>query len=207
MGKDLLPIKYVVHYQQLTMTLIRHIKREYKSTAVIYLWVNPVTGRHYVGRSTNFHKRLENYLNPSYINRTMNSMPICGALNKYGFGIFELYILEVVSATDVDHIALREAYWADLLKPTYNIAAIVDTFVGVNHPRYGKEVSVEVRVKISATLTGRQLTQEHRDNMSLGQARQSIYCYDYDTGVFVVMYPGMRPMCRALGIASALICS
>jgi hypothetical protein len=44
--------------------------------------------------------------------------------------------------------------------PSYNIAAILDTFVGENHPRFGKSVSQEVKDKISKSLTGRKLSEE-----------------------------------------------
>lgn len=51
-------------------------------------------------------------------------------------------------------------YWVSIVNPSYNLAAILDTFVGTNHPRYGKVVSQEVRSKIRSTLTGRKLTAE-----------------------------------------------
>lgn len=91
-------------------------------------------------------------------------MPICGSLHKYGVINFELLILELVPDTFQVNISEREHYWVSVIKPSYNQASIIDSFVGKNHPRYGKTVSAEVRNKISATLTGRKLSSEHVKN-------------------------------------------
>jgi hypothetical protein len=81
------------------------------------------------------------------------------------------------------------------LKPSYNVAQILDPFVGVNHPRAGKTVSQEVRNKISTTLSGRVLTTVHKVNISLAQKRQAIYCYNYHSGNFVTSFVSIRFVC------------
>jgi hypothetical protein len=90
------------------------------------------------------------------------------------------------------------------LKPSYNVAQILDPFVGVNHPRAGKTVSQEVRNKISTTLSGRVLTTVHKVNISLAQKRQAIYCYNYHSGNFVTSFVSIREMCRQLSLASTV---
>lgn len=78
------------------------------------------------------------------------------------------------------------------------------SIVGSNHPRYGKEVSLEVRYKISKKLVGRSLSLDHRNNISKSHNKKAVYCYDYVTGEFVVEFSGIRPMCRALNLCSTV---
>jgi group I intron endonuclease len=203
---DLVPTCYVELFTNLGGNtggeVLYAIKKKYKKVAVIYLWYNLHNGKTYVGRTNNLSRRLENYLATSYITRTKDLMPICGALAKYGVGSFQLYILEVVDQDKLTGLPLREDYWITQVKPSYNLAAALDRFTGQNHPRYGKTVSTEVRNKISVTLTGRKLTDEHCLNLSKGQKKKTVYCYDFYTGSLVAQFDGIRPMRRELSIAS-----
>lgn len=117
-------------------------------------------------------------------------MPICGAILKYGLSNFSLYILEVIPDHEVKNLPSYEHKWERLVKPSYNIAAIIDTFVGENHPRYGKTVSQHVRDKISATLKGRTLSESHRQHIIQGVPKKPVYCYDAYTHEFVVKFDG-----------------
>jgi group I intron endonuclease len=186
----------------LTKTQIRTIKNKYAGISVIYLWYNKITGKTYVGGTVNLLRRLENYMASTYIIRTKEHMPICAALFKYGVSNFELYILETISQDYISNLVPREEFWVQNVNPSYNVAAVMDRFVGANHPRFGKSVSVEVRNKISDTLTGRKLSALHRENISNGQKKKAIYCYDYDTGYFVTEFVGIRPMCRLLRLSN-----
>ena len=201
--KDVLPTQFVEFFTNLgDNNVLRAIKQKYKKTAVIYLWYNKTSGKTYVGRTVNLLRRLENYLSPSYVNRTKISMAICGALSKYGINNFDLYILEIVPLDKIGTLHVREVYWATMVNPSYNLAPILDQFVGNNHPRFGKPVTEEVSAKISASLTGRKLSEVHCQNMSHGHKKKMIYCYDYYTGQSVVEFVGMRPMCRVLNMTS-----
>ena len=98
-------------------------------------------------------------------------MPICAALLLHGLVNFNLYILEVLI---VDYIGrsnlnklnlrrellIRENYFYNSVKPSYNVAAILDTFKGENHPNWNKTRSLVVSTQISKTLTGRTPTLE-----------------------------------------------
>jgi len=95
-------------------------------------------------------------------------------------------------------LLIREDYFVKLVKPSYNIAAILDTFVGENHPRFGKPVSQETRDKISKTLTGRKLTEEAIENHRKGAIKKAVYCYDFFTKEFVVNFESIRSMSRSL---------
>lgn len=198
---DRLPDSYVDRFANLDTVMLRTIKQKYAKVPVIYLWYNKLSGKTYVGRTVNLKRRLENYLALSYLQRTKNSMPICAALLKYGVLNFELYVLENLSP-DSNNYHLREDSWVSQVNPSYNIAAVVDCFVGQNHPRFGKVVSTEIRNKISTILTGRKLTLIHRDNISLAHKKKQVFCYDYTTGKHIVTFPGVRAMCRELNLAS-----
>ena len=49
-------------------------------------------------------------------------MAICGAINKYGYTGFHLYILEILSEdSSKEDILEKEDFWAKKIKPSYNI--------------------------------------------------------------------------------------
>nr|BBQ09639.1 group I intronic ORF [Volvocales sp. NrCl902] len=126
-------------------------------------------------------------------------MPVCGALLKYGVTSFALYILEVVPVANVANLPYREDYWHRLLKPSYNVAPILDQFVGQNHPHLGKPKSQEVCDKISATLTGRKLSDDHIESIRKGARKKAVFCYDFGTKQLVTIFDGIRPMSREVG--------
>jgi hypothetical protein len=134
-------------------------------------------------------------------------MIICSTLLRYGHKNFTLYVLEIVSSDDTSKILYREDFFVKLVKPSYNIAAVLNPFVGQNHPRFGKEVSQEQRDKISQTLKGRVRTQEVIENHRKGaQAlKKIIYCYDYHSKEFVIDFESIRGMSRVLGVHHSLI--
>lgn len=92
-----------------------------------------------------------------------SKMPICSAIDKYGYDNFHIYILEVCSIgiTKKDH-SLREAYWYNLIKPTYDSEAVLEPFTGSNHHLFGKSLPDSTREKISVTLKGRRKTELER---------------------------------------------
>ena len=53
-------------------------------------------------------------------------MAICGAINKYGYTGFHLYILEILSEdSSKEDILEKEDFWAKKIKPSYNILAFL----------------------------------------------------------------------------------
>jgi group I intron endonuclease len=73
-----------------------------------------------------------------------NNLTISRALVKYGYSNFTL---EIVEYCDVSVLLEREQHYIDLLKPTYNIAKIAGSTLGV--PK-----SAETKAKISQALKG-----------------------------------------------------
>lgn len=88
-----------------------------KGKAGIYMWINILNGKKYVGSSVNLRRRLLEYYN---VNRLLNeySMPIYVALLKHGYHNFSLTILEIC---DVDNLMSREKHFFEVYSPEYNI--------------------------------------------------------------------------------------
>lgn len=86
------------------------------------------------------------------------------------------------------------------MKPSYNIQSILNPFSGSNHYRFGKEVSAEVKAKISQSLLGRVRSAETIQNHILGARKKPVYCYDSDTGKFLMEFEGVRLAGRALSV-------
>lgn len=88
-----------------------------KGKTGIYMWINKLNGKKYIGSSVNLRRRLLEYYN---VNRLLNekSMPINVALLKYGYHNFSLTILEIC---DVNNLMSREKHFFEKYTPEYNI--------------------------------------------------------------------------------------
>ena len=76
------------------------IKNKYNKIQGIYLWINNINNKSYVGKSVNLYQRLSQYLSLSYLNDNKTKMAICGALLKNSFHNFTFYILEASNKED-----------------------------------------------------------------------------------------------------------
>lgn len=88
-----------------------------KGKAGVYLWINNINGKKYVGSSIRLGIRLTQYFNVNYLKRTL-SMPICQSLLKHGYSNFSLEILEYCNSSECIE---KETYYIQILKPEYNI--------------------------------------------------------------------------------------
>jgi group I intron endonuclease len=134
----------------------------------IYLLRNTVNGKIYVGKSLNLRKRISQY---RCVNEDTEARPIVNAIRKYGWGKFEVEILEIV---DDDSILERESFWIKAYNSTdkskgYNILEFHTDWTGrrhsdeskqkmrknhpnfskENHPRWGTKHSEESKKKMS----------------------------------------------------------
>jgi hypothetical protein len=89
---------------------------ENKNKSGVYIWVNLINGKKYVGSSKDIIARLYQYYNVNYL--VNYNMYIYKALLKYGYSNFSLDILEYC---DESVLRDREQYYIDLIKPRYNI--------------------------------------------------------------------------------------
>jgi NADH-ubiquinone oxidoreductase chain 5 len=177
------------------------IRKKYSKVQGIYLWINNVNKRSYVGKSVNLYLRLSKYLSLNYINNNKTKMAICAALDKYTVKHFTFYILEIVN-TDKYELSEKENYWYKFINPSYNIQSILQPFTGSNHYRFGSKVPNEVKLKISKTLKGRILSDLVKTNHIIGARKKHVYCYDWETGKYLMEFSGVRIMARALNYKS-----
>ena len=128
--------------------------------------------------------RLNNYLDLYYLNNVKHSMPITGAILKYGVINFELFILEVVPTDSIIELSFKEAYWYSIIRCSYFIIELcfkeaywysiircsynVDlNFMGHKKTQYssGNAPSAE-RIKANSAIIGRVVTSETRKKIS-----------------------------------------
>jgi hypothetical protein len=130
-------------------------------------------------------------------------MPITSALLLYGHFKFNLYILELCEVTiSKEALSLREDYWYQQIKPSYNIQKILQPFSGENHYKFGKSVSQDIRDKISQTLKNKTVSESAKINHSLGAKKRKVYCYDLITNKFILSFSGIRVMVRELNLSN-----
>lgn len=170
-----------------------------------------------MGKTVNLQARLSKYLNEKYLVKIKGSMAICAALALYSVANFEFYVLEIVNSnktanSEKDKMAekieltLKEHYWWETVKPSYNIQKILEPFTGANHYRYGKKVSDETKKRISETLKGRKMSLLERENHSLGNTKKYIIdCYDYYNHNLVSSFVGQNKMAKLTGLSTATI--
>ena len=98
----------------------KELYKEYKGNkkGYIYLIVNKLNGKFYVGSSRFIKVRLANYFNISHLN-SQKGRPISRAMLKYGLTNFAFIILEEVNL-EVDNLEERETFWIKQMKPEYN---------------------------------------------------------------------------------------
>lgn len=123
----------------------------------IYQLVNLINGKSYVGSTVNLHRRINEYLNPLYIDRNLKkgNSQIMNALLKYGYINFGIRILEDIefnfnqsSLDKKNTILAREQHFLELIKPEYNINQIAGS-------NLGRVYSDEVRKKMSLSKKGK----------------------------------------------------
>lgn len=104
-------------------------KRKEKMFSCIYLWINLINGKKYVGQTQCFYQRMQNY-------KTKGATTILqNAINKYGIDNFEISILEKCPIERLDE---REQYWIDYYKSYqrengYNICEYASSTRGYKH--------------------------------------------------------------------------
>jgi len=88
------------------------------TNSYIYLIVNKLNGKIYVGSSRSLKNRASNYFNLAHL-ASQERRPISSAILKYGLVNFAFIVIEQVD-TSLYNIEVRETYWIKHLKPDYN---------------------------------------------------------------------------------------
>lgn len=131
-----------------------------ETTSGIYMLTCEANGKIYIGSAQSFRRRLGNHV--SRLNRHKHpNIHLQRAWDKYGQGNFRFEIVELCAH---DGLLQREQYYLDLLQPFkphgFNIA------LDALSPRKGIHPSQETIDKMSAIMSGRTYTPEHRAKMS-----------------------------------------
>lgn len=152
----LIPLcQHVVRYDDLSS-----IRPLINRKSGVYILINSINGKYYIGSSVTLGDRLADYTQPAY-QADKASTPIVRALVKYGLPAFVVGVLEFCDKHDVRD---REQYFIDTYKPQYNVLTLVSSSLGLNHTEEVKDIlrklrtgtvqSPEVRSKISLASTG-----------------------------------------------------
>ena len=103
-----------------------------------------VTGKFYIGSTSNLYDRRKSHL--SKLRRNEHGNPkLQAAWNKYGEASFTYDVLELVLPMS---LTAREQYWIDKLKPLFNLASVAGSRLGIKD-------SPETREKIRQSKLGR----------------------------------------------------
>jgi len=153
----------------LTMTVASEAELD---AAGIYLLLNRVNGKYYVGQSQNMYRRMTEHRCDTVRKR---HLPIYKAIAKHGWSSFAVVVLERVE--DLSLLDGREQCWLDTLRPYdedkgYNVAAFARA------PRGWKEAAEVVKrkrlrkhsEKTKQQLTGRRFSAYARAKMSRNHA-------------------------------------
>lgn len=113
-------------------------KRKEKMFSCIYLWINLIDNKKYVGQAQYFYQRMQNY-------KTKGATPyLQNAIDKYGIENFDIKILE---KCPIDKLDEREQYWMDFYRSYdkengYNICKYASTTRGY---KYTEEVKQKIK--------------------------------------------------------------
>ena len=101
------------------------------TNSYIYVIVNKLNGKSYVGSSRSIKVRVFNYFNLSHL-EAQSRRPLASAIIKYGLVNFAFIVIEQVD-TNLHHIEVRETYWIKHLKPEYNATKDAARNIGASH--------------------------------------------------------------------------
>lgn len=121
----------------------------------IYKITNKTNKKCYIGQSVDIEHRFRKHQTDAFWNSNKNfkyNYPLYQAFRKYGIDSFLFEILEECKEEDLD---AKEQFYYDLFQPAYCLTAPEEKVVK----------NEEVRKKISEKLTGRTLSESHKQRM------------------------------------------
>lgn len=89
----------------------------FKNRAGIYMFINKINKKFYIGKSNDLFTRIKSYTQKT-ININFSNSKLFRAIEKYGFNNFAFSIIEYCN---IDDLSFREQFYIDLLRPQYNI--------------------------------------------------------------------------------------
>ena len=178
----------------------RDIYKQLKGKAVVYLFINNLTSKLYVGSSIVLSKRMASHFYHANSNKDTNII-LYRAMIKYKLENFSLAILEFCKS-DIIVCSDLEKKWIDFYKPDYNVLKIpgsssgfrhsIDTinklkqlFKKEKHPKFGSKNSVETNLAISKGIKEFYRKHEHHAkgkkgifSAQYGIGGQFVFCYN-----------------------------
>lgn len=162
-------IKPVMVFEDLTNPDTKKLAyRTLKPFSGIYLVVNLVNGKYYIGSAVtgNTYMRLHKHLFSK-----MGNVLVGKAVEKYGLENFVFLVLELVpqqDKVDVKKLLEREDHYILSFKPEYNIAPLATNSVGWKHSeesiqKMKQDYSDERRQKVGSINKGKALSEETRN--------------------------------------------
>ena len=156
----------------------KEIYKQLKGKSGVYLFINNINYKLYVGSSVNLDRRLRVHLHFSTTSKTINNQILYRAIKKYNLENFSFAILEYCNK-DFSLCAEIEQKWINKLKPEYNVLQLVKTSLGFkhsletinklkeqfkkeSHPKYGSKTSIETRQAISLGIKNFYLNNYHK---------------------------------------------
>lgn len=151
-----------------------------KDVSGIYLIKNIKNQKIYVGSSSSIFSRFRKHKSALNSN-THGSKELQKNWNLMGSHCFDLEIIEEMNNASLQDLKKREQYYLNWFKSKgiycYNHCDNTNggNGSGEKHPFYGRKVPLDIKQKISNTLKGRKLSDEHRKNIGKSQISHPKY--------------------------------
>lgn len=158
----------------------------------IYRIKNLVTGRVYVGSSSNIYRRMIMHRR-DLVNDCHDNGHLQNSFNKHGIDNFDYTVLETVKLED---LTVREQYWLDRYTDVYNIREICESNQGIRRGPH----SAEQRKKQSVAMKGKMPS--NFDDMLKKRWRK---IGEYEDGKLIREYNSCAEAGRVLGVDYRLI--
>ncbi len=178
----------------------RDIYKQLKGKSGVYLFINKITNKLYVGSSITLARRMASHFYHANSNKDTNII-LYRAMRKYKLENFSLAILEFCNS-DIIICSDLEKKWIDYYNPSYNVLKIpgsssgfrhkIDTinklkqlFKKENHPKFGSINSVETNSAISKGIKEFYRNHEHHAkgkkgilSAQYGIGGHFVFCYN-----------------------------
>ncbi len=141
-----------------------------KGKSGVYMWVNSINGKRYVGSSADLQRRFSTYFSVAYLTK-YSTIVIHKALLKYGYSAFSLHILEYCALED---LITREQYYMDLYKPEYNVLKTAGSSLGTKPTEQWKLNNLLAQPKSTKIIVTDLLKNESTSYDSMGQAARAL---------------------------------
>ena len=190
---------YVMFFKNVLISK-RNIYKQLKGKAGVYLFINNLTSKLYVGSSIVLSKRMASHFYHANSNKDTNII-LYRAMRKYKLENFSLAILEFCKS-EIIVCSDLEKKWIDFYKPEYNVLKIPGSSSGFrhsietinklkqlfkkeNHPKFGNRNSIETNLAISKGIKEFYRKHEHHAkgkkgflSSQYGIGGQFVFCYN-----------------------------